>query len=81
MYTMPHVQMWAPTDPPIVRVYEESYTPPVSPYKKVVQPSYQHNYIGIGTLYKPPGLGINILKFHPVPQTPEKVTEQLVIRK
>jgi len=73
--------MWAPSDPPAVRVYEEVYTPPVSPYKKTITPSYNHTYIGVGSYYEVPGLSVKFLRFHPVPQTPEKVSEGLVIRK
>lgn len=81
MYTMPFPQMWAPSEPPVKRARVESYTPPVSPYKLVVVPTYNHTYIGIGDLVTPKGLTVRRLVFHPVPQTPDKLSEQLVVRK
>lgn len=75
--------MWAPSEPPAKRprVLEEVATPPSSPYKKVIKPEYLTNYIGVGDWYWHPEFPIKILRFHPVPETPTKVSEQLVIRK
>lgn len=81
MYTITQPAEWAPADPILGPFEGEVWqSPPNTPTKSIKLPVYKSRWIGIGSYIGPVSKKRRI-QYHPAPVTPEKIREELIIRK